>query len=84
MIKININQNDPESLIKICGSSSDVSKELYTMFIHLTKFDHFKSALFAYLEADVELRDEFMKYHESETTKNINSIIDKIFGEDDE
>lgn len=84
MIQININRNDPTSEIRLYGSNDDVSMEFYSMFTHLSKIDYFRAALFAYLESDDELREEFMTYHVSETTKDINSIIDKLFGEGDE
>lgn len=84
MIKIDINQNEPTSTIRILGSKDDVSVEFYSMFTHLSKIDRFRAALFAYLEADDELREEYLKFHESGLANEINSFLDKLFGEDDE
>lgn len=46
--------------------------------------NHFKGALFAYLESNEELLNEFLKYHNQDITKEVNNIVDKIFGDDDE
>lgn len=45
---------------------------------------HFKSALFAYLECNKKLLNEFLKYHDNDITKEVNDIVNKIFGDDDE
>ena len=88
MIKIECKNKSSGVLITVTGPIDNVSIEFYAIFESMLSTEGldklFKSALFAYLESNEKLLNEFLKYHNDDTTKEVNNLDNKIFGDDDE
>lgn len=87
MIKIETMLNKGGVKINVKGTKETIALDFYSIFEAFMQTEdldnHFKAALFAYLESNEELLNEFLKYHDNDITKEVNDIIDKIFGDDD-
>lgn len=88
MIKIECENSKSALNISVSGSPHEIGVEFYNIFEALLGTKelerHFKSALFAYLEANAKLLNDFMDFHNMNRTKAINDIVNKIFGDDEE
>lgn len=88
MIKIEYKDESDGVYISVKGSVDKIALDFYAIFESMLSTkgldNYFKEALFAYLECNEKLLNEFLKYHNDGTTKEVNNLVDKIFGDDDE